>query len=102
MIRFVLAALLIVSSATAQAQTLPKSSGNPLEEMCTAFLEQGGAGVSGNHGTLCSCLVREIQARLTRAELEAYNKASESGGEVPPAIMQKVLAVASTCLTQAQ
>ena len=38
MTRVLLVAVLVLSAAMAEAQTLPKSSGNPLEEMCTGHM----------------------------------------------------------------
>jgi hypothetical protein len=92
---FVLAALLVASTASAQTK-------DPLQEICTGFLNQGGASVGGDHARLCTCLVGETQKRLTRQEMEIYNKAATTGQEPPPAIMQKVVAIATLCLTQAR
>jgi hypothetical protein len=96
-----IAVLLAVMPAAAQ-QTLPKSSGDPLKDMCTGFLEQGGAGVSGDRNKLCTCLVRETQAQLTQQEMVLYSKAAETGQAPPPAIMNKVVNIATSCLTAAQ
>ena len=92
---FVLAALLVASTASAQTQ-------DPLQEICTGFLNQGGASVGGDHARLCTCLVGETQKRLTRQEMEIYNKAATTGQEPPPEIMQKLVAIATLCLTQAR
>ena len=98
---FLLIALLTSLPAAAQ-QTLPKGAGDPLKEICTGFLEQGGQGVSGDRNKLCTCLVRETQSGLTRQEMALYSKAAETGQAPPPAIMEKVLNIATTCLTAAQ
>ncbi len=75
---------------------------DPLQEICTGFLAQSGAGVSGDRQKLCSCLVTETQKQLTRQEMELYHQAMTSGGQPPPAIMEKVVDVATVCLTQAR
>jgi len=99
--KFILAALVFISTS-ALAQTLPQGSGDPLKDICTSFMDQSGQGVSGDRNKLCSCLVQQTQARLTRQEMEIYAKAGATGQQPPPAIMQKVIEVATTCLTQAQ
>jgi hypothetical protein len=86
----------------AAQQSLPRTSGDPLKEICTSFLEQSGQGVSGDRNSLCTCLVRETQARLTRDEMKIYNEAGQTGRQVPDAIMQKVLGIATNCLTGAR
>lgn len=48
MTKAILVAFLLASTAPAAAQTLPKNSGNPLEEICSGFLEQSGQGISGD------------------------------------------------------
>ncbi|MBY0510129.1 MAG: hypothetical protein K2P94_08230, partial [Rhodospirillaceae bacterium] len=80
-----LLAIVFSTLPAAAQQALPKSSGDPLKEICTGFLEQGGAGVSGDRNKLCTCLVRETQGQLTRQEMEVYSKAAETGQPPPPA-----------------
>lgn len=96
------AALILAATPAAFAQTLPKSSGDPLQDICTSFLEQSGQGISGNRNKLCTCLVRETQARLTTKEMEIYSKMGETGEQPPPALMEKIIGVATACLTEAQ
>jgi hypothetical protein len=90
--------LTLLASGSAFAQAAK----DPLQEICTGFLAQSGAGVSGDQQKLCSCLVAETQKQLTRQEMEIYHKAMTSGGQPPPAIMEKVVGVATVCLTQAR
>jgi hypothetical protein len=99
--RHILSLILVFAAVPAAAQTLPKSSGNPLEEICTGFMDQSGQGISGDRNKLCTCLVRETQSRLTRGEMEAYAKASEAGQQPPPQVMEKVVGIATMCLTDA-
>lgn len=94
------AAMLMAAPAHGQ-QNLPRNSGDPLMEICSGFLQQG-QGVSGDQAKLCTCLVRETKGRLTQAELQAYNQATASGQQPPPAVMQKVIGIATACLTEAQ
>jgi len=89
-----------IGQAWAQ-QSLPKTSGDPLMEICSGFLEQSSQGVSGDKNRLCTCLVRETKTRLTAAEMKAYSEASQTGRPVPDAVMQKVLGIATACLTEA-
>ena len=95
----VFAAAIMFIAVPAVAQTLPKASSDPLKDICTSFLEQGGQGVSGNRDNLCTCLVRETQSRLTRQEMEIYSKAGTTGQEPPPEIMNKVIGIATACLS---
>jgi hypothetical protein len=101
--RNLIAVLTMVSfSALAQtAPSLPKNNGDPLSDICTGFLEQSGQGVSGDRNRLCSCLVRETKSRLTRPEMDAYSRATQTGKAPPPAVMEKVMGIATTCLTEA-
>lgn len=99
---FLLIGLLFAAGPVCAQQALPKGSGDPLKDICTGFLEQGGQGVSGDRNKLCTCLVSETQSRLTRREMEIYSKAAETGQAPPPAIMDKVVNIATTCLTAAQ
>lgn len=94
-----LAALLMATAPATAQQTAPKTGGDPLKEICTGFLAQSGQGVSGDQNKLCTCLVTQTQARLTRQEMEIYNKASSTGQAPPPAIMDKVVGIATTCLS---
>jgi hypothetical protein len=100
--KMLLLALTCATLPVAAQQSLPKTSGDPLKEICTGFLEQGGAGVSGDRNKLCTCLVRETQAGLTPQEMAIYSKAAETGQAPPPAIMNKVMNIATTCLTAAR
>ncbi len=97
-----LIAILTVIAFPAFAQTVPKNNGgDPLGEICTSFLDQSGAGVSGDRNRLCTCLVRETKSRLSRPEMDAYNRATQTGQPPPPAVMEKVMGIATTCLTEA-
>ena len=101
--KIVFVALLVAVAATpAIARQSLGGSGDPLQEICTGFMEQSRQGVSGDRNKLCACLVRETKARLTVREMEIYSKAGETGQSPPPAIMEKVLGVATTCLTAMQ
>jgi len=93
--------VMAVPGAAAAQQTLPESS-DPLIDICTGFLAQSGQGVSGDAAKLCSCLTRETQARLSRREIEDYSRATSNGEMPPDAVMQKVMGIATHCLTQAQ
>lgn len=89
----------LLAGGAAYAQTAAQ---DPLKEICSGFLAQGAGTVGGDHERLCTCLVRETQKRLTRQEMEIYNKAATSGEPPPPAIMEKVVGIATVCLTQSR
>ncbi len=92
--------LLAMTAAPAFAQqSVPQAQVDPLQSLCSGFIEQSGQHVSGDAAKLCTCLVRETKARLTPQEMADYSKASESGGTPPPAVMEKVIAVATACLS---
>jgi hypothetical protein len=94
-------ALLLLVAAPARTQTPPKGAGDPLQGICTNFLDQSGQGISGDRDRLCTCLVRETKSRLTPQEMQAYNKATQAGRQPPPAVMDKVVGIATQCLTEA-
>ena len=100
MVRGIFIALGIFACAPCFAQQTPKPANDPLMEICSSFLEQSGQGISGDRNNLCTCLVRETQARLTRQEMQVYNDAGRTGKQVPDAIMQKIVGIATLCLQQ--
>ncbi len=99
MIRSLVFLSVLLFCGAAFAQAVPN---DPLKEICTNFLAQGAGSVGGDPQRLCTCLVSETQKRLTRQEMEIYNKAATSGQQPPPAIMDKVVGIATTCLTQSR
>ena len=74
----------------------------PLEDICQGFLSSSGAPVPGNAKILCDCLVREVQYNLTVPEMRAYQSSVDARQPLPKALEAKVMAVATSCLTQAQ
>ena len=99
--KHIILSALIFAAAPAAAQSVPQGSGDPLKDICTGFLGQSGQGISGDQNKLCTCLVRETQSRLTRAEMEACSKSGQTGQQPPPAVMEKVIGIATACLTEA-
>jgi len=99
-IMIVVAALLCAGHA--MAQTLPQGSGDPLEDICSGFLEQNSLKVSGSAKKLCTCLVREVKGKLSRAEMELYDKAAAAAKPLPDALQTKISNIAVQCLTEAQ
>jgi hypothetical protein len=93
-----------LGAAHARAQGLSSSQGggNPLLAMCGGMLAEGAAGVSGDKNRLCTCLVRDTSAKLTHEEMMAYAEASTNSQAPPPAVMNKVMAIATACLQEAQ
>ncbi len=96
---FVLASGLLASGAN--AQTLPKTSGDPLMEICSGFLEQNRLNVSGDAQRLCTCLVREVKGKLSAAEMETYDKYAAAAKPLPDALQNKISGIAVQCLTEA-
>jgi hypothetical protein len=91
--------LLVVSLPASAQQGVPGGSGNPLQNICTSFMEQSGQGVSGDRNKLCTCLVQQTQSRLSKEEMQIYARAAEAGQAPPPAVMEKIVGIATTCLT---
>ena len=75
---------------------------DPLLSLCAGVLSQGGAGISGDGDKLCTCLVRQTQDRLSSSEMVAYSEATLAGREPPPAVMEKIMSIATGCLAAAQ
>jgi hypothetical protein len=101
MVRGIFFAAVLFAAVPAPAQqSVPKTSGDPLQDICTGFMEQSGQGVSGDRNKLCTCLVRETKSRLTPQEMKAYSEAGQAGRAPPDAIMQKVMGIATACLTE--
>ncbi len=100
MVRGIFVAVGILACTPCFAQQTPKQTNDPLMEICSGFLDQTGQGISGDRNNLCTCLVRETKARLTRQEMQIYNEAGQTGKQVPDAIMQKVIGIATVCLQQ--
>jgi len=76
--------------------------GDPLAQMCEAFLASSGASGQSNPSILCGCLVSEVQAQLSQSEMRAYQDSVSAGRPLPPVIEQKVTAIAVRCLTAAR
>ncbi len=101
--RAVFCSLIFIGMASlAAAQQRELGSKDPLMDICAGFLAQSGQGVSGDAGRLCMCLTRETQARLSRPEMEAYARATSNGQPPPDAVMQKVMGIATQCLSEAK
>ncbi|MBL8628843.1 MAG: hypothetical protein JNM81_04400 [Rhodospirillaceae bacterium] len=100
--RALLIAAAVLASSVASAQTLPKSSGDPLVEICSGFLEQNRLTVGGDMALLCNCLVREVKAKLSSAEMETYDKYNAAAKPLPPALQNKISGIAVQCLSEAQ
>ncbi len=76
--------------------------GNPLEAICQGFLSSSGVPAPGNANILCDCLAQEVQSNLTRTEMQSYQSSVEAGRPLPKALETKIMAVAASCLMQAQ
>jgi len=92
--------LVCITSLPSQAAKLP-SVGNAHEKVCQTFLSQSGMSVGGSSTILCSCLVNEIQSKLSTNEMRAYQASSSGGKALSPALQQKVTQIASACLIKA-
>jgi hypothetical protein len=92
-----LAACLAISAAA--AQTPP---GDPLMGICSGFLAQPGVAISADATRLCTCLVREVKAGLSRAEMETYDRATAAGQALPAELQGKITGIAVQCLGEAK
>jgi hypothetical protein len=98
-----IAAALILCASAASAQTAPRQGGgDPLEEICSGFLDQNNLSIGGNAGKLCTCLVREVKGKLSRREMEVYDQANAVAKPLPPALQEKITGIAVQCLTEAR
>jgi hypothetical protein len=100
--RTMIALAVIFFAIAAQAQSLPNNSGDPLQDICSGFLEQNNLKVSGSAAKLCTCLVREVKGKLSRTEMETYDKLNASAKPLPTALQNKISGIAVQCLTEAQ
>jgi len=100
--RSVIAVAVMLCASAAFAQTAPKTSGDPLEEICSGFLEQNSLQIGGSAQKLCTCLVREVKGKLSRAEMETYDRANAAAKPLPPALQDKISGIAVQCLTEAR
>lgn len=94
---FAVAAWLAVSAAA--AQTPP---GDPMMGLCAGFLAQPGVAISADATRLCTCLVREVKGRLSRAEMEVYDRATAAGQALPAELQGKITGIAVQCLGEAK
>jgi len=100
--RSLIAVAFVLCATVAQAQTVPQGSGDPLQDICSGFLEQNSLKISGSAAKLCTCLVREVKGKLSRAEMEAYDKANAAAKPLPAGLQDKITGIAVQCLTEAQ
>jgi hypothetical protein len=98
----VLALAASVMTVQAQSTVAPSTGGNPMLSICSDLLAQGVGTVSGDKNKLCTCLVHETSTKLSIAEMEAYSKASLNSQAPPQDVMNKVMAIATRCLREAQ
>jgi len=92
----------VIASVTRAQTAGTQNQNNALLGVCSGFLAQSAGSVSGDHDRLCACLVRETSTKLTMAEMSAYSEAALNNASPPPAVMDKVMAIATSCLAEAQ
>jgi hypothetical protein len=100
--RTMIAVALMMFATVAHAQSLPNNSGDPLQEICSGFLEQNNLNIGGSVAKLCTCLVREVKGKLSRTEMETYDKFNAAAKPLPPALQDKISGIAVQCLTEAK
>ena len=100
--RTMIALVVLLLSGVAHAQSLPNNSGDPLQEICSGFLEQNNLSIGGSVAKLCTCLVREVKGKLSRSEMETYDKFNAAAKPLPPALQDKISGIAVQCLTDAR
>ncbi|MDX2222178.1 MAG: hypothetical protein SFV21_05490 [Rhodospirillaceae bacterium] len=96
---FVVGVAVILAAAAGAAQAPP---GDPLMGICSGFLAQPGVAISADANRLCTCLVREVKAGLSRAEMETYDRANAAGQPLPAALQGKITGIAVQCLGEAK
>ncbi len=94
--------ILLALAAPAFAQTNAPATNTDLSAICAGVLAQAPGGVSGDHTKLCSCLTTQTMSGLTQAEMMAYAQSTLENKAPPDAVMTKIVAIATTCLQQAQ
>lgn len=102
---FVVVLLMLATAGHASpglAQTMGATNGDPLLEICSGFLEQNRLAISGDAGRLCSCLVREVQSKLSRQEMEVYDSYNAAAKPLPAALQKKITGIATQCLGEAK
>ncbi len=100
--RSLIVVVTLLCALSAQAQTLPQGSGDPLQDICSGFLEQNNLKIGGSAAKLCTCLVREVKGKLSRTEMETYDKFNAAAKPLPPALQDKISGIAVQCLTEAK
>lgn len=94
--------ILLAFAAPAVAQTNTPATNTDLAAICSGLLQQAPGGVSGDHAKLCSCLTTQTMSGLTQAEMMAYAQSTVENKAPPEAVMSKIVAIATSCLQQAQ
>jgi hypothetical protein len=97
---WILAAVMVLVVHMAQAQR--PAGADPLLQLCSGFLDQNGVAIKGDANRLCGCLVREVQGKLSRPEMETYDRANAAGQPLPASLQNKITGIAVRCLTEAR
>lgn len=93
-------ALTAFFSVPAVAQA-PTAGANPMMQMCSALLGQSGQ-IAADGQRLCACLVREVPAKLSDAEMQLYDRSNAAGQPLPDALQAKITGIAVQCLAAAR
>lgn len=96
----VLIALMLVLSGSITREADAQQ--DPLSAICEGFLSSSGVSAPGNANVLCACLVKEVQANLSVAEMQSYQAATQSRQPLSQGVQSKITAIAVKCLSQVQ
>lgn len=98
---FLLIALFWPLAVSAQSRNAPSSAADPTMSLCSGLLAESGVAMTGKD-KLCKCLISEVTSKLTADEMVAYAQANMNSQTPPAAVMDKVMGIATRCLTQAR
>jgi len=71
-------------------------------QMCSGFLKQPGVEIAADGQRLCDCLIREVKAKLSTPEMQAYDRATLGSQPMPEALQAKITGIAVQCLGEAR
>jgi hypothetical protein len=69
--------------------------------LCSGLLSQSGVATTGQD-KLCNCLISQVTSKLSADDMMAYAQATMNSQTPPPAVMDKVMGIATSCLNQSK
>jgi hypothetical protein len=100
--RILLLLIAVMWSPMVSAQSsVPSASTDPSMSLCSGLLTESGVGMTGKD-KLCSCLISQVTSQLTADEMTAYAQANMNSQSPPQTVMDKVMGIATRCLSQSR